>query len=220
MLSKLNFHYVAGFDIEYEEEFECQNGSDCCDNDYCRCGVIFNANVTKVGSAENIVKHIESALDYEKLNAIEHYGVERLASFHKVWDKDRYEVGVCGGYYGQEIDGIYLSDAASLEAKINEFLALKTNRDRIEFLLTEEYGFVHERVQNKTWKVDVVEKDKIHFGQSEYYRHVNENLLKDYFDYNFPRGICLKEDGVYKVMDGYHRLTACKDDIVEIIVGS
>ena len=35
-------------DYDYDVNHPCQNGFDCCKNDYCRCGKIVNQKVNKI----------------------------------------------------------------------------------------------------------------------------------------------------------------------------
>ena len=56
-LKNLDFHYSCQYD--YQEDRPCQHGSDCCDNDYCRCGVIENAHVTSAPTASSIFNQLK-----------------------------------------------------------------------------------------------------------------------------------------------------------------
>jgi hypothetical protein len=43
--------------------------------------------------------------------------------------------------------------------------------------------------------------------------------VESYKDYTLPRGIVLEKDGKYRLIDGYHRVSACnKSDNMLVIV--
>lgn len=199
--------------VDYDTYYACRNGSDCCDNDYCRCGVINNARIEeKYLSTEDVMNTVFNRKDLSEIDA---YCLERVYAAYKVWDADNWEVQVTGGYYGQEIGGCYFNtnEALKIDAAANALLALKTTRAKIEYILTLEYGHLLESVKDKRWSVKEVSKDKIHFGQEDHYRKLDRTVVDRYVEYNLPRGICLFKDGKYRVIDGYHRISAGGNEV-------
>lgn len=207
-LSSINFYWEPGFKIKYENYRSCQHGSDCCDNDYCRCGIIENAEVTEVGDITGC---------FETSNEFSKYCVDRLLVARKIWDSDKWEVRVQWGYYGQEIDGVYLKNAEAIENEVNKLLGL-SDADKLKYVLNLEYGYILDVLENKAFEICEVDKSSIIFGQEGHYKKCDKDIVEKYRDYELPRGICVKDGTKYRVIDGYHRISACQDEKVKIIV--
>lgn len=214
-LQEIDFKYSC--EIKYDTYYQCQHGSDCCNNDYCRCGTIEDARVVEVPNMAYVVEKV--AEFYGLTEEIDLYACDRLLTLHKAWDKDFYEVSVCGGYYGEEIDSVHFGNSQKLELAFEEYCKLKQVRSKVEFLLKAEYGHLIDSVQDKTWKIKLVKKDHILFGNKDYYRKMENEVVENYKDYSLPKGICLQENDKFRIIDGYHRLSANTDEKVKVIVG-
>jgi hypothetical protein len=212
-LETFNFLYYS--DVEYDTEYECQNGSDCCDNDYCRCGQIVNERLTRV---PDILTEYQRKKHFDpptKLRVWDLYCIDRLLVLHKAYDPDSYYIKVVGGYYGQEIGSVTLNCGKVLDEKINHVLSLP-KIEKIKYVLNEEYGYILPELEGKNFKVQKVKKDRILFGQKEHYKDIEHT---EYYEtHDLPRGICVADGKMFRVLDGYHRLKAASCGVVDIIV--
>lgn len=207
-----NLQYM-GIDYDYNTYYACHGGSSCCDNDYCRCGVIEDARVTNIVAADKFVE-----THWNKNSDIEKYCIERILTNCRWYDSEYFEVQSCGGYYGEEIGGVYFNNANVCNLLIGDLLSLETDAQKVEFVLNLEYGHILDAVKDLDWSIEHISKDKIVFGQKDHYHKLDETVVKGYADYSFPRGICRKLDTHYRVVDGYHRLKA-GGEVVEVLVG-
>lgn len=90
----------------YDTERDCEA---CNCDDYCRCGMIVNAEVSEP-------VFIDNPFNMPK---------EQFELIKGLIDCDDFNFDISGGYYGQEIDGIYLSDITAkilADEKIKLFL--------------------------------------------------------------------------------------------------
>jgi len=215
-ISDLNFYYVDGCDCSYNSYYACQNGSNCCDNDFCRCGTIVDAVVTSVPLMESFVHKISKIYPIE--SNLDKYAYERLSSLYGAWDHNNFSVNVCPGYYGEEIEGVSFDKAKELEEAVVKYNKLTKNRERIEYLLIAEYGSLLPIVQNKTWRIKKLKRSEIIIGNQEHFKKVDK--IARYEKYSLPKGICIEENDKYRLIDGYHRLFASSDVELKMIVGS
>jgi len=207
-----DFRYSGAVKYDYEESRHCWE-ADCGLDGICRCSTI---DYTKVESVDVGCVAEELYLDKpkNKVTDVENYCVERILRINKVWNASNWEIGVGRGYYGEEIDSIYLCH--SLIGKINkqlkEMLALKTAKAKIYYVLNLEYGYILDAIKNKRFRVVKIKKSNLVF-QRDHYTHLDSDTVADYFEWGLPRGICIKEqDEKYRLIDGYHRVGAVSDD--------
>jgi hypothetical protein len=208
---KRSFSEYSGIgDVEYENYYECRHGSNCCDDDYCRCGKIVDERVENIKISE-LVKEICNSNDI-----IFRYCVWRLAVIHKLYEGSNWSVKVCGGYYGQEIDGISLEN--------NEFVRdvemvekLSTN-ERLEYVLNKEYGFLLDSLKGKNYIIKSVDFNDLMAGNEGYKKKVDKNIYDQ--SYNLPIGIYLKQEDKYKLIDGYHRYVSLAKSGENLIISA
>lgn len=206
-LASTNFQWEPGFNIIYSSSTNCEEYG-CSVEGICRCSTIKDAKVTEVG---DIVSY------FVKLNDFDRYCIDRLLVARKIWDTDNWEVRVCGGYYGQEIEGVFLRNAEKIENEVTELLKL-SDSDKIKYVLNLEYGYILDVLENKTFEICEVNKTDIVFGQEGHYKKLNKDIVEKYQNYELPRGVCVWDDLKYRVIDGYHRISACQDKKIKIIL--
>lgn len=206
-LSSTNFQWEPGFDITYSRSTDCEEHG-CPKEGICRCSTIKDARVIEVGDITR---------NFGLLDEFQRYCVDRLLVARKIWDTDNWEVRVRRGYYGQEIDGVYLENANKIEQEVNELLKL-SDTDKIKYVLKLEYGYILDVLENKDFEICEVERSSIIFGQEGHYKKLDKGMVEKYKDYELPRGICIQDGEKYRVIDGYHRISACQDEKVKIIV--
>lgn len=211
--------------LQYEVEYDYERSQCTCnayeDGDYCRCTTIERAWV------ESINVHMVIEKFYKKYcpeqSKINRYCFDRLCTIFKIYDKDHYEVESCGGYYGEEIEGVYFDDESRLLEAFADLLALETDIEKIKYVLEAEYGYLLERVKNKTVaKIEMVNTDSIVLPQQEYFVKLDREVIEDYKNRDLPIAVCLNEKDSYCdkyiLIDGYHRFIANKDKRMMIIV--
>jgi hypothetical protein len=212
-LEKYNFEYIAS--IEYDTISHCEENG-CQEEGMCRCSTIENTRIEKeIDTAALAVSILPP-----KSSLINEYCVERILRINHVYDPELYEVCVTGGYYGEEIGEVILDwrVARTCDKQIVDMLALKTDDEKILYVLKLEYGYVLEGLEKLHFTIRKVDKKDIFFPQEGYAKRLDPDMLERYEKWELPRGICVEDNGKYKVVDGYHRCTAGKGKI-EIIVG-
>ena len=116
-----SFQYCTEYD--YDSLTSCsENG--CDDEGICRCSTIENAHIISVNITSMINDIYPSYFDKSlatKRNStinsilggvskeIDIYTIDRILRINKVYEPTNWEINVCGGYYGQEIDNLVIS---------------------------------------------------------------------------------------------------------------
>lgn len=197
--------------IDYDTERLC-DGEKC--NPICRCSTIENAIVEEVD-----LKNIRDRICSSKADKITQYCVDRLLRIHKIYESNKWEISIQRGYYGEEIGDVILGCPAPLHDDLVHLSTLKSNAEKILFVLQREYGYVLPiLVDLKEWNVAKIMTKDLSFGNTEYRKKVfmEKNLYKDH---DLPRAICVQENDKYRLIDGYHRALANEKATIEIIVG-
>jgi hypothetical protein len=234
MIVGQNFRYNVNYD--YSDYRNC-DAYGCDDEGICRCGTIENAHVLTVDIPsivnEIYANHFDNSLASKRNSTINSilggvskeidiYTIDRILRINKAYEPTNWEVQVCGGYYGQEIDDIILEDsvAQKIENQINEALSIIDLTSRIEYLLKLEYGNILPALQGRQYSLETVERDSIIFGSDEHYRKVNTKSLDHYSDKNYQgiRGIALVKDGRFRLIDGYHRSSTSENIKIQLLI--
>lgn len=186
--------------------------------DYCRCTTIEHAWVDNV-NVNDVVNEL-----YRKHcrtdSYIDKYCFDRICYAFKIYDKYFYEVETCGGYYGEEVEGVYFEDEEKIFNAYYEMLTLNTVLEKIQYCLKLEYGYLIDCVESATSAAIIeVSPDNIRPPQKEYFVKVDKNVIEEYKDRKLPIAVCVRDGNRYRLIDGYHRFVANKDrDSVEIII--
>ena len=204
-----DFNY-CGVHIDYDRIYNCENEG--CYNDMCRCGRIEDAHVIDVNIANIVAQY--------KVKGIDEYAVDRILRYNKIYIQNYWDVGVEGGYYGEEIKGVYLNPiiASKIDEQVSSVLFLKDDSLKIEELLRIEYGYLLDGLEGRTWTIEKINKNELIFGQDDYRKKLDKDAMAIYENYNLPRGIVIPKDDKYRLIDGYHRCSAGKDNF-KVIVG-
>jgi hypothetical protein len=160
---------------------------------------------------------------YEKYcqepSAINEYCFDRICTAFKIYDKDHYEVESCGGYYGEEIEGVYFDNESGLLEAFADLLALETDLEKIKYVLEIEYGYLLDKVKASTHAyISTVYTRAIDLPQQEYFVKLDKAVIEDYKNRKLPIAVCLECGGRYKLIDGYHRFVANKDRVTNQII--
>ena len=223
-----------GIEIDYRREYNCEN-SGCNDENICRCSYITDKSVESIDMT-SIVNQIYSILFDESLSSkrniildkllfdidkdINVYTIDRIARSCKLYLPESWDINVSGGYYGQEIDSVILNSKVSsdFESKLRIALSLGL-KERIEYILNLEYGYILPELENKNYKILNVNKSDIIFGSDGHLKKISKKDLKHYSDsnYNGIRGIVVEKSGKYKLIDGYHRCFSTNKEKVLVL---
>ena len=234
MVVGVNFRYNLNYD--YDSYRDCENHG-CNDEGICRCCTIENAYVISVDIpsivSEIYANHFDNSLATKRNSTINSilggvskeidiYTIDRILRINKAYEPSNWEIQICGGYYGQEIDDIILENsiAQKIEDQINEALSIIDLTSRIEYLLKLEYGHILPELQGRQYSLETIERDSIIFGSDEHYRKVNTKNLDHYSDKNYQgiRGIALVKDGKFRLIDGYHRCSSSENIKVNLLI--
>ncbi len=214
----LKFRYSSIVEYDYNSS-SCTGGCD----DYCRCSMIIDKRITKVKPLkvfnELKVTGVEKQEDYKFRKIL---GFILLKNFIK---KAEFEVETCGGYYGEEVSGVRLVNPYDIELLIRGFNKLHEDPDeQLLYVLNKEYGYVLPRIKDlKGWSYKEVELGSIGFSE-EVLMRTSADIVDGYAEFMFfnegnfnhkernllPGIIC---DNNNRIVDGYHRLAACKTNI-------
>ena len=135
---RTNLQWVVDYDYER---------SGChCNYDYCRCTTIERTWIDNVNVNEVVKKLYDTHSRTD--SAIDEYCFDRICSAFKIYDKDYYEIETCGGYYGEEVDGVYFENEEKIFNAYYEVIALETSIEKIKYCLKLEYNYLIDRVES------------------------------------------------------------------------
>ena len=207
--------------LQYETDYDYIRSQCTCnayeDGDYCRCTTIERAWVESI-NVKLVIKKLydKYCKDHSDINE---YCFDRICSAFKIYDKDYYEVESCGGYYGEEIEGVYFYNESKIVDSYLQVLALETDVEKIKFILELEYGYLLDKVKNCTHAyISTVYTRAIDLPQQEYFVRLDKEVIEDYKNRKLPVAVCLECGGRYKLIDGYHRFVANKDRATNQII--
>lgn len=240
MIVENEFRYCV--DTNHYGSYSCEE-SGCNDEGICRCYMIEEVNINSIditNLTQNIFdqlntdesqhkrdKKITSLIyDYDS-DIINKYCIHRILTHRKVWDVDNWESEITGGYYGQEVGGIFIKKEIfnDITKEIENIYQLDTLEEKINYVLKLEYGFILDKIQGKKYEVIEIDKSTLEFGQSNHHKNVLHKKLDYYSDSKYYlntditqiRGVAYWQSGKWRVVDGYHRLTETKYNKVRII---
>tara|TARA_R110000868_G_scaffold75946_3_gene218787 strand:+ start:10195 stop:10710 length:516 start_codon:yes stop_codon:yes gene_type:complete len=137
MLMKLED--IIHYEIEYDSDYynPCMDGDSCCDDDYCRCGVYRDVDVTEI-NLKLLVNNFCKLAD----NDIDKYCIDRLLIHSDFKENKSWQPIINRGYYGEEFGGFRLEEAVknNLVKDLTELFKLD-DCNKIKFCLTKEYGY-------------------------------------------------------------------------------
>jgi uncharacterized protein YqkB len=233
---------VLGVDFTYDLRYDYNNYTSCsesgCDEEgICRCSTIEDAHVTSV-NIPSMVNHIYANYFDDSISTkrnstinsilggvskeIDIYTIDRILRINKVYDPSNWDVQVCGGYYGQEIDDVILEDsvAKKIENQLEDAFNIIDLTERIEYLLMLEYDKILPELKGCKYSVETIERDSIIFGSDKHYRKVNTKNLEHYSDKNYQgiRGIALDKGDKLRLIDGYHRSSTSENRTILLLI--
>lgn len=228
-----DFKYMISYN--YDTEYSCSE-SGCYDEGICRCRYITNTYINSVDITEistNIYSEIfDNSISTKRNNSInslwgitpeiDKYTIDRILRVNKIWKPEFWIINVAGSYYGQEVDQIVLIEdvVQKLNTQLEVAFEVENLKERIDYLLELENGFVLDDLKEKKYTLSVIDIDDIIFPNTDHKRRVLTEELDHYSDKNYKgiRGIVKKDVMKWKVIDGYHRLSKTENKLVKVLV--
>lgn len=217
MIKDEDFIDYVGYDYYVSNDCEAYG----CDS-ICRCSKIEDLHITSV-DVINMTDYIyelyfnnsKSSKRDRRINNIignitddiNYYTIDRILRVNKVFDIDNWDINICNGYYGEEVEDAILieSVAVKIENQLGEAFNINELSRRIEYLLKLEYGYLLDTLKGKNYEFITIDKSDILFGSKSQYRKVKNMDLSYYKAYKSFRGIVIEQNNKYKLIDGYHR---------------
>jgi len=228
-----DWQYVIDYHTDYH--IDCEENR--CD-DYCRCGVIEAIQVNStVGGIETFFSSCYTNYGTD-LDRVLDFWFTRANFSSLSWDFE-----ASSGYYGEELDRIFMEYDGNFFKKAATFATLST-KDKIEYLLKNEYGAVLAEVATITdWQLKTVKVEDVttslnlkmnaatlieykEFCDSKKAAHQMGNrrngktrTSKAFLnDLQILAPLCLSDDGKhYRLMDGRHRFETITKNTFELI---
>lgn len=230
-----NFYDEVSTDLVYNRKFECEKYN--CEDDICRCSKIVNERLNKLNIVEitNSIYNLyfdkseETKRDL-KLNKllnnidkeIDLYTIDRILRINKAYNVENWRILKEEGYYGQEIESVKIENklALKLDSLVKESLNIDNIKQRVEYLINLEYGYILDSLVDKNYKVKEIDKSKLIFSNESHYKNVSSKKLDYYSDSNYKniRGIALEYGDKFKLIDGYHRSFSSNKEKIKLLV--
>jgi hypothetical protein len=267
---KINWHYII--DASYDTDYDCEN-SGCSEGGICRCRRISDAHVERLPAPCFIQAHRVSELWRESLAHIitledqltpfHSNRIDKIINSSDNWQQYVYAAGrvlshclasckpndfdveVGGGYYGDEIEGIYLCDDKENALRdILEWILLDAESEdpcaAIRRALKYEYGYLLDGWEDATFACGRMPLYAIHAMNAAHIRKLNRETVDGYKDLfemegrsdslssRLKRASGQKEitvldslpialvDSDLRLVDGYHRVEAAKKYIESV----
>jgi hypothetical protein len=221
--------YKDGVEISYSREYNCQE-SGC--RDICKCSIIVDIETSV--DTNRIIKKIYniyfddsletkrnsklSELLWDISDDINLYTIDRISRYFKIWNN--IEVNKTGGFYGEEIESVKISNSEKIVELINKGLSINDLNNRVKYLLGLEYGYLLPELENKNWELSEINIDDIEIRNESHLESVSNKELKHYDNYLGIMGVViLTKNDKWRLIDGYHRLSKCKKGKVKVLKG-
>lgn len=200
--------------LQYDLEFDYDRTGCICHDSICRCTSIINKRIEHIDPNCIIKRLMPARSDIDK------YCFERICYAYKIYDADYYTIKSGSGYYGDEIYGVYFDKEEQIMRQYADICKLSSDLEKIQYCLELEYGYLLDVVKNaeKAYIEDVA-IERIYVPQFEYFKKINKDIIDTYRNREYPIAVCIKNGSTYRLIDGYHRFAANKDnELVQIIV--
>ena len=193
----------------------------------CYCSTITNCKITSIDVSDIVGEIYSIYFDNSdetkrdsKINSIfgiskdiDIYTIDRVVRHFKIWETYKWHISVIKKYYGEEVDKISIlsSIAKEIEDKLEKAFSIIDLKDRINFLLELEYGYLLPELKNTEYTLLKVNKSELIFPVESNGKRVDHYSDRNYFSI---RGIVTDK---MRVIDGYHRLLSTDSDRVLVL---
>jgi hypothetical protein len=213
-------------EISFKRNYNCLLAG--CGNDICRCSYITEEKIEKI-DINRVVKYIYDktfdnslsmkrnkiidAIIFNTNKDIDIYTIDRIARICKLYSEKSWDINICAGYYGQEIDTIKINNDIYIDFNSKLEIAFSLGlKERIEYILELEYGYILPELRDKNYELIKIKKNDIIFSNESHLEKVSQKFLEYYSDVNYSgiKAIVIKKSNKYKLVDGYHRCFSSK----------
>lgn len=213
---------------DYDREYSCSETG--CD-DICRCMEIVNPRIVNI-DLNNIVesiyneiiptnpviinrnKKIDQVLQAFNMEILDKYCIHRILTILGMWSPERYEFDIINGYYGQEVDSVFMVDENKILDTCRKSFNFISPVDKINFILGMEYGKVIYDI--KDVKLVKINRNSLTLNDN-YFGKINKEIYYGDNNYLLPRGLVRRvRIDTYSIIDGYHRIKSSDHDEVMV----
>lgn len=192
---------------------------------YCGVDVVYDFDERKitnekVSSVElsKVFKKVEEIYsDYVgSVSAIESYCIDRIIRSLEMYNPGNYTIDTWAAYYGDEVKSVDFIHITELMSRLARLSKLSTNREKMEYILILEYGYLLDVLKDCYWEIRQIKRSDVIQCQDAYIKKVP--FCDFYRNWNLP--LCVVTPGSqngYRLIDGYHRFTN-NPDLQEISV--
>jgi len=141
-------------------------------------------------------------------DAVLEYVACRLACAMGVAERQWWEFRIVRGYYGEEVGGVTFSYPA-FEDALSDLLGRSREADDSDLIgegLVAEYGRVLDDLVGAEYEIRDVGRSKILVGREDRYAACVESPTPGWMSRKEITCLVLEENGVFRLIDGYHRL--------------
>lgn len=204
MLENISFESI-GVRISYD--FNPQNG------------VINNVQVLEIDFL-GVIEWIEYKMGLS-FDLIQRYCIDRVLTHYRLYQEQNWRIKteIDLNLDRAQIGGIYIRPdfAREIESRINTLDTWSTN-GQLALIYKMEYDIVPSAINKCNWEAKRIDKDQLEISEDGE-TDIDDELLSNYQGYNLPRGLCVKNNNKYKVIDGRYRCRASNEKRIQMIVG-
>jgi len=195
---------------ECDHEYSCEEYG--CDS-ICRCSKIIDWRAKSI----NIRRIIDS--QWKDATEIEKYAINRILNHSHFVDPDYWEPDIGPGYYGEEIRGVFFEgDTELLGQKITQMLEMKSEAEKVEFILANEYGYLLDELKDRSWHIEEINRQVVQMNQE--YKSKIDIDKRDVGTDILGIVVAVGNGRHYRLIDGFHRTTSCKESTGKFLVAS
>lgn len=198
----IDFSTRFSIEVDYDTERNCNSYG--CDG-ICRCGRLVNMEISEISVDYNDFKflHKKGMKKAKDLSDVDKYCLTRLIALNGGYDKDNYEPIAVGGYYGEELGESYFHNKDTLINDAQKMLNLKTDIEKVFFVLRKEYSFIAPLIADCT-NVEIVQVKlcDVTASNGAIMLKAQDSYLYD-FEGDEIKGILYGDDNL--LIDGNHR---------------
>jgi len=220
--------------LDWDEERNCAEAG-CFVIGKCCCAKISNVRIGEINGLEMAASVVDQRVEPDEegysRRALETWAMERGLQHMKLGNDD-FEIDVAGGFYGDEVTGVYLQPSAEekVAALCRQIDDARSPSKLTKDILRREYGKLPQRVARFSFERRRVPTEAIVFPNDWHASRLDQRAVARYKsraeeikffrrlthrlplapEYEIPLGVVERRGERYLVLDGYHRLTAAK----------
>ena len=216
--------FLSSMKLTFDRSYHCDEIG--CGTS-CYCSTIGNCKITSIDVSDIVGKIYSIYFDDSdeskrdsKINSIfgiskevDIYTIDRIVRHFKIWESHKWHISIIKKYYGEEIDKVSIlsSVAKEIEDALENAFSIIDLKDRINFLLNLEYGYLLPELENNNYTLLKVNKSELIFPVESNGERVEYYSDRNYFSI---RGIVTDK---MRVIDGYHRLLSTDSELVLVL---